>query len=160
MSNIVFYIKLERYLRQWLVNALGDPVQFPAGSNENAVIRRFIRKLPKDQVPEMAGQGLTAIRIPDSKAKPPQYYNYMGQHAKACIIEAIEDLFRRNLWAEIGYMKQCHCSLNSIITAWCEMHGIDDDYTETVRQKYYRMRTAYTKKGIFLSKMTRNSTDS
>lgn len=30
MSNIVFYIRLEPYLRQWLIHALGDPVVFPA----------------------------------------------------------------------------------------------------------------------------------
>lgn len=44
MSHIVFYIKLEPYLKQWLHNSLGNPVVFPPQSNENAVIRRFLRK--------------------------------------------------------------------------------------------------------------------
>ena len=68
MSHIVFYIKLEPYLKQWLHNSLGNPVVFPPQSNENAVIRRFLRKRPPEVQPEMAEDELTAIVIPDSKA--------------------------------------------------------------------------------------------
>ena len=159
MSSIVFYLRLEPYLRQWLVHSLGDPVVFPAQSNENAVIRRFLRKRPEDIRPELAADGLTAICIPDSKAKPPQYYNYLGKKAKATVKETIEDLFRANLWNEISDLTRRNCGLNKTIAAWCEMHGIDDDYSETVRQKYYRMRDSYNKKGIFLGSLTRNRTD-
>ncbi len=159
MSSIVFYLRLEPYLRQWLVHSLGDPVVFPAQSNENAVIRRFLRKRPEDIRPELAADGLTAICIPDSKAKPPQYYNYLGKKAKAAVKETIEDLFRTNLWNEISDLTRRNCGLNKTIAAWCEMHGIDDDYSETVRQKYYRMRDSYNKKGIFLGSLTRNRTD-
>lgn len=159
MSSIVFYLRLEPYLRQWLVHSLGDPVVFPAQSNENAVIRRFLRKRPENIRPELAADGLTAICIPDSKAKPPQYYNYLGKKAKAAVKETIEDLFRANLWNEISDLTRRNCGLNKTIAAWCEMHGIDDDYSETVRQKYYRMRDSYNKKGIFLGSLTRNRTD-
>lgn len=51
MSHIVFYIKLEPYLKQWLHNSLGNPVVFPPQSNENAVIRRFLRKRPPGGFP-------------------------------------------------------------------------------------------------------------
>ena len=159
MSSIVFYLRLEPYLRQWLVHSLGDPVVFPAQSNENAVIRRFLRKRPEDIHPELAADGLTAICIPDSKAKPPQYYNYLGKKAKAAVKETIEDLFRANLWNEISDLTRRNCGLNKTIAAWCEIHGIDDDYSETVRQKYYRMRDSYNKKGIFLGSLTRNRSD-
>ena len=39
------------------------------------------------------------------------------------------------------------------------MHGIDIDYIETVRQKYYRMRNAYNRKGMFLGSLTRKRED-
>ena len=148
MSNIVFYIKLEPYLKQWLHNSLGNPVVFPPQSNENAVIRRFLRKRPPEVLPELADDELTAIVIPDSKAKPPQYYNYLGKKAKAAVKETIEDLLTKR-----------DCGLNKTIAAWCEMHGIDDDYSETVRQKYYRMRTSYSRRGIFLGSLTRKHSD-
>ena len=159
MSKFVIYLKLEPYLRQWLVHSLGDPVVFPAQSNENAVIRRFLQKRPADMLPELADSDLTAVCIPDSKAKPPAYYNYLGKHAKEAVIGVIEDLFRQNLWNEIRDLTMGKAPLNKTIYAWCEMHGIDDDYSNTVRQKYYRMRDAYNKKGIFLGKFTRNHTD-
>lgn len=159
MSHIVFYIKLEPYLKQWLHNSLGNPVVFPPQSNENAVIRRFLRKRPPEVQPEMAENELTAIVIPDSKAKPPQYYNYLGKKAKAAVKETIEDLFRANLWNEMSDLTKRDCGLNKTIAAWCEMHGIDDDYSETVRQKYYRMRTSYSRRGIFLGSLTRKHSD-
>ena len=109
--------------------------------------------------PEMATEDLTAIVIPDSKAKPPQYYNYLGKKAKAAVKETIEDLFRTNLWNEMSDLTRRDCGLNKTIAAWCEMHGIDDDYSETVRQKYYRMRTNYSRRGIFLGSLTRKRSD-
>lgn len=38
------------------------------------------------------------------------------------------------------------------IYAWCEKHGIDIDYADTIRQRYYRIREQYAKKGIDLMK--------
>lgn len=66
MKDFVVYIKLEKYLSQWLTHSLGHPVRFPSQSNENSVIRRFIQKLPPGRQPEMAFEGATAIVIPDS----------------------------------------------------------------------------------------------
>lgn len=159
MSDFVIYLKLEKYLSQWLTFSLGCPVRFPAQSNENSIIRRFVQKLPEGKQPEMANDGLTPVYIPDSKAKDPSTYNYFGPKAKKALIEAIEDLFRRNMWAEIGDLLDGTVGLNKTIAAWCELHGIDDDYTETVRQKYYRIRNAYTKRGIFLQSLTRKRED-
>ena len=146
---------------QWLTHSLGNPGRFPAQSNENAVIRRFLTKLPEHKTPEMFQDGLTAIVIPDSKAKDVSIYNYLGPRAKEAVIESIEDLFRRNMWAELGDMMASDQSVgvNKIVAAWCEMHGIDDDYIETVRQKFYRIRKSYTTKGINLQSLTRNRGD-
>lgn len=160
MSAFVFYIKLEKYLTQWLTHSLGDPVRFPAQSNENAIIRRFLQRVPDGQKPELKVDDLTSIVIPDSKAKDPAVFNFLGPRAKDAVTEAIEDLFRRNLWAELGDMTiEQSIGVNKMVAAWCEMHGIDDDYVETVRQKYYRMRNAYTKNGIFLNSLTRKRED-
>lgn len=158
MSNMVFYLKLEPYLHQWLTFSLGNPVVFPPGSNENAVIRRFLTKLPRDKEPDIYQSGMTAVCIPDSKAKPPKIYNYLGPHAKQAIRGIIEDLFRQNLWFELRDVTLSG-GINRHIIAWCEMHGIDDQYCETVRQKFYRMRQAYNEKGIFLAEKQKKKRD-
>lgn len=152
MSDMVFYLKLEPYLHQWLTHSLGNPVAFPVGSAENALIRRFLRKLPSGCTPDLPDASMTAVVIPDSKAKPPHRYNYLGHSAKSAIRSVIEDLFRMNLWLEMQDMTNTCGGVNKKILAWCELHGIDDDYSEAVRQKYYRMRRAYDEKGIFLGK--------
>ena len=69
MKDFVFYIKLEHYLAQWLTHSLGNPVRFPAQSNENSVIRRFLQKLPPDKLPEMPSDDTVAIVIPRRKIR-------------------------------------------------------------------------------------------
>ena len=160
MSQFVIYIKLEKYISEWLTHSLGYPVRFPNGSNENAVIRAFIQQTPKGETPDTAAEGMTPIYIPDSKAKPPESYNYMTDSGKKAVREAIMDLFTRNLWNELRPIDSIKgVGVNTRIAAWCEMHGIGLDRVETVRQKYYRIRDAYKKRGINLQNFTRNNSD-
>lgn len=159
MSQFVIYIKLEKYLSEWLTHSLGCPVRFPNGSNENSVIRAFTQHPPEGELPETASEGMTPIYIPDSKAKPPESYNYMTDSGKKAVREAIMDLFTRNLWNELRPIDSINIGVNTRIAAWCEMHGIGLDRVETVRQKYYRIREAYKKRGINLQNFTRNNSD-
>lgn len=159
MSQFVIYIKLEKYLAEWLAHSLGNPVVFPTGSNENAVIRTFIQKLPEDTLPDAPSVGDIAICIPDSKAKPPSSYHYMGKKGKKALHEAIMDLFIQNLWNDLKRIENTNIGINTRVAAWCEMHGISLDRVETVRQKYYRIRDAYTKKGINLQSNSREKSD-
>ncbi len=159
MSQFVIYIKLEKYLSEWLTHSLGCPVRFPNGSNENSVIRAFTQQPPEGELPETASEGMTPIYIPDSKAKPPESYNYMTDSGKKAVREAIMDLFTRNLWNELRPIDSINIGVNTRIAAWCKMHGIGLDRVETVRQKYYRIREAYKKRGINLQNFTRNNSD-
>lgn len=151
MSRFVIYLRLEKHLSQFLRNSLGNPVEFPVNSNENAVIRTFIQKLPPGRIPDIPQDTDTAIYIPNSKAKPAEYYNYFGPKAKNVLIGCIRDLFRRSLWEELSQMPM-EDGISGKIEAWCEMHGIDIECADTIRQQYYRMRDSYNKKGIFLGK--------
>lgn len=159
MSNFVIYVRFERYLAEWLTHSLGNPVVFPSCSNENAVIRAFIQKTPDDETPQQPDDGDTAIAIPDSKAKPPETYNYISDSGKKAIREAVLDLFTRNLWNDLRNLENTPIGVNTRIAAWCEMHGIGLDSVETVRQRYYRIRDAYTKKGINLRNFSRKKSD-
>lgn len=158
MSKFCIYIKFEEYLREWLKHNYGEVVTFPFGSNENAIIRAFIQKLPKDRTPELNDGTKTAIAIPDSVAKPPEMFNYIGERGKKAIREAVKDLFIRALWADISQLEKTAVGLNSLIAAWCENNGIGIDRVNTVRQCYYRIRAAYAKNGINLRKNTKNRT--
>ena len=150
MSNFVIYLKVEPYLHQWLTHSFGDPVVFPANSNENAVIRRFTTKRPTDNLPEQKTDGDIAICIPYSKAKSPETYKFLSGSAKQALAESIDDLFRMNMWSDLGDLSDTSCKKMSAFRSWCENHGIDIDYAETIRMKWYRMRKAYQAKGVNL----------
>lgn len=156
MSNFVIYLDIEPFLRQWLCKSFGNPVIFPPQSVENSTIRRFTRIRPQNIDPDKPSDKNVAICIPDSKSKDPMTYNYLGPKGKEAIVECIEDLFRRNMWAELNDLSDCGCSVMKAIYSWCEMHGIDLDYANTVRQRYYRLRDSYTKKNCNLKKSRRN----
>ncbi len=156
MSRFVIYIELEPFVTQWLVHSFGNPVVFPAQSPENSTIRRFTMKMPADKLPEKQTEKSVAICIPDSKSKDPMTFNYLGVHGKEAVAECIEDLFRRNMWSELNDLSDCGCSVMKAIYSWCEMHNIDIDYANTVRQRYYRIREFYSRKNCSLMKTKRN----
>ena len=70
-------------------------------------------------------------------------------NAKMCA--ALVSLFRIHLWSDIA--PKIHADgLNRAIDDWCQSQGIDIDYREGVRQKFYRMRRSYETYGIILGK--------
>lgn len=98
-----------------------------------------------------------AIRLPDSKAKPVKEYCYLGPRARRAVKEMVTDLFKIDLWASLKDIADRSCRLSSLISAWCEQHGIGIDYEDTVRQCFYRMREQHVKKGLNLNSTTRIS---
>lgn len=159
MSKFVVYVEVEPYLKQWLTHSFGDPVEFPVNSNENAVLRRFITKRPINNQPEKPGERDVAICIPYSKAKNPETYNFLNGHAKQALTESINDLFRLNMWCDLGDLNDMSCKKMSAFRSWCVQQGIDIEYAETIRMKWYRMRKAYQEEGINLFNLKRCKKD-
>lgn len=159
MSKFVVYVQVEPYLKQWLTHSFGDPVEFPSCSNENAVLRRFLAKRPVNNLPEQPGKRDVAISIPYSKSKSPETYNFLNGHAKQALTESINDLFRINMWSDLGDLNDMSCKKMSAFRSWCEQQGIDIEYAETIRMKWYRMRKAYQEKGINLFNLKRCKKD-
>lgn len=156
MSQFCIYIKLQPFVKEFLIHSLGNPIVFPPQSVENSTIHHFIDRLPKGRIPETSNDELTAICIPDSKTKPSATYNFLSPRGKDAVIQCCELLFNRNMWTELGDMSSLGCKTMTAIYAWCEKHGISVDYADTIRQRYYRMRSSYTKRGIDLMKKERN----
>ena len=150
MSKFLIYLHVEPYIRQWLIHSFGNPVEFPASSSENAVIRRFTQKQPASLKPQKPSEDDVAICIPACKYKNPETYNYLSLQAKKALEESISDLFRINMWNDLGDLADTSCKKMSAFRAWCTMHGIDVEYAETVRMKWYRMRKSYQTKGVNL----------
>lgn len=155
MSKFVIYINLPKYLSEWLISHFGNPVVFPHSSPQNAIIRTFLLQRPADELPDTGGDGLTAIAIPDSVAKPPERFNHMKRLGKKAVAESCKDLFLRALWSDISPIVDSPVGLNSLIGAWCEQNGISVDHIETVRQCFYRIRKNFSSHGVNLRNPTR-----
>ena len=113
-------------------------MQFCAGSYLSAQSITCLSNLERD----------VAICIPYSKSKSPETYNFLNGHAKQALTESINDLFRINMWSDLGDLNDMSCKKMSAFRSWCEQQGIDIEYAETIRMKWYRMRKAYQEKGI------------
>ncbi|MCD8296818.1 MAG: hypothetical protein LUC88_04525 [Prevotella sp.] len=159
MSNYVVYVKVKPFIGQWLNFHFGDPIAFPSQSVENATIRRFLAKMPAGMQPLSKQDDEVSICIPDSKQKPVITYNYLGERAKACLIDTIEDTFRIQLWKDLNDLHDCGCSILKAIDAWCENNGISIEYDYTIKMRYQRMRRSYLKNGVDLRNKTHNHDD-
>ncbi len=153
MSSYCTYICLKPFVAQWLTNALGSPVRFPNGSPENAVMTRRCIPLPRGYSPDVPADGLTAVRIPDSRERPARVYNYLPPAGKRELEMLVESLFtlswRQELLREIV---RPGVNIDSTVRQWCRQHGIDPDYAETIRQRIYRWRAQLQQRGISTKK--------
>ena len=156
MKGMTFTLQMEQYMRQWLIHSLGEPVAFPPQSYENSIILRYISKRTEASCPAGGhrSDSLPSVEviIPDSNEKPSEFYHHMGRRGCRALVAAIDNLFRLDLWSACAPQIHSRVELNSFIDEWCERHGIDLDFREAVRQKFYRMRKSYREKGIILGK--------
>lgn len=151
MTNLLIYIPLTGYLRQWLIGRMGSPVSFPRGSYENAVIARHLSRLPKGLAPHLCGPDDVPVCVPVVHGKPPEVFNYFGRRGVAELTEAILTLFTLDMWHGIAPLLTS-ARLNDGINDWCKARGISLDNREAVRQRFYRIRKAYGERGIILGK--------
>jgi hypothetical protein len=159
MSDFVIYLRLKPFVRQYLEYHFGTPVKFDDHSVTNARIISVLTIRKKDEQPETASDDLTPICIPYSKQKDPASWNYVSEHGKRFIIEHIESVFMDNLWNEMRQMCGDDKKLQSAAFAWCEMHGIDLEYADTIRMRYYREKMKFLNHGIDLRSKNRKSKD-
>lgn len=157
MSKFVVYIELKPFIAQWAVHHFGCPVEFPPQSVGNARIIAILKKRPDGAVPDVERDGLTPVRIPYSKQKDPESWNYVTPSGKRFIAEYIEALFKDNLYKEFNEMCSEDSKLQTAAYTWCEMHGIDIDYADTIRQRFYRERERLLSCGVDFRKRNRSN---
>ena len=155
MSNILIYVKLPLYEREWCETHFGSPCEFPPASNLNNVIRHFSRIRPKDILPETQQEGELAICLMGSKSKKPEVYNYIGKHGKLAIAEAIDDLFTMHMWEDLTDIGCRNVQLTKLIRDWMDSNGISmaNNNFDNLRMKFQRIKESYKKSaGINVSR--------
>lgn len=155
MSNILIYVKIPLYEREWCEHHFGSPCTFPAATNLNNVIRHFSRIRPSGVEPDTQQPGELAICLMGSKSKKPDVYNFISTHGKAAIGQAIDDLFTMHMWEELTDIGCRSIAISKLIMDWMEQNGISmsgNNY-ENLRMKFQRIKDAYKNEaGINISR--------
>ena len=150
MKDILTYIPLGGYLRQWLVAHLGEPVRFPPRSAENALLTRLADRPTASTPPTLkCVGGAVAFVLPDSRRRPPERYYHLSRAAQREVVRAVERLFRLHLWSDCAQLVTAG-DINRGLDQWCRDNGISIDHADAVRNKFYRMRRDYDRYGIVI----------
>jgi hypothetical protein len=140
----ILYLPLNGYLAEWAKNRFGSPLVFPPRSYENALIARNISKRPKDAQPVTTkkSDGFVGIVVPTIHGRDWTTYNYLPRRGCAQIIEALEWLFRIDLWQSmIGSFGTSHFARD--LDEWRRNRGIHLDHLYALDKKLYRMKKDY-----------------
>ncbi len=154
MKGQTVTIKLKPYLVQWLTHAFGSPVRFPQRTYESILLSRLLEKRPAGvTLRPMSDEDCVRIVIPDNSKHRPETYNFLSLAAQRELAFTVENLFVLHLWKECFHLLFIRGSLNSGLNDWCARNGIGIDYRESVRQRFYRMRTIYRRYGVNIGKI-------
>ena len=147
MSSILIYVKLPLYEREWCEHHFGSPCSFPAASNLNNIIRHFSRIRPEGIPPETQQEGEIAICFMGSKSKKPEIYNYISEHGKTAIAEAIDDIFVMQMWEDLTDIGCRSVQLTALIRDWMDANGITQrgNNFDNLRMKFQRIKDCYKK---------------
>ena len=149
--QLIIYLDLSGYLREWLIHTMGTPVEFPHHSAENAILARRIGRLPRGVRPDLYRPDAVPVVVPSIRYKPSTEWNYLGRRGRVELTDAIDNLFCIDMWQclspQIGSGNLTRC-----IYEWCCERGITMDNVEAVRQRFYRIRNNYAKYHIILVK--------
>lgn len=148
MQTYLIYLHLRPYVREWLVNAYGEPVKFPEHGCENAEIRRHLIPLPVGKTPDVCRPGDVAIVLPNSSRRKLTTYNYMPQSGKDCIAGIINDIFDCDLKSSVRESVKNRVPIHLAVRAWRIKHGISIEHENTLKQRINRMIMSLRKKNI------------
>lgn len=153
---LTVYVPMPAYMRQWLRSRFGCPARFPAGSYENAILARHLTRPPRGAAPQLPSPLAAPVAAPSVRGKPAATHNYLPRRGMALLAASVSTLFTLDLWGG------CVCLLASESAAigegleeWCRSRSITPENREAVRQRFYRLRLSYARRGVILGKRYR-----
>ena len=152
MKDIVIYLDVPPYLRDYLVHSFGFPVSLPHRSYENILLSSLLK--PKSHRRRHLSDDATGLPvvIPKRSDKKPSVYNYLSDDGRLRVTRALKNIFKMHLWSDVFPLVNSHAPLNESIDQWCKSQGIAVEHREAVRQCFFRLRRNHEDYGIVLGK--------
>lgn len=150
MKDVLIYLDVPPYLKEWLTHTYGHPVRFPARGVENELLRCSTIRRPSTVPIDTPAPGRVAIALPDCDTHRPEFYNYLPRKARAQLTKTLQGMFTLQLWYAGLHALMSGAPLLRSLDDWCSSHGISASSTDAVRKKFYRLRKVYQPHGVKL----------
>jgi hypothetical protein len=145
MTVHVIYLKLEGYVRMWLVHHYGkkgqDPISFPKWSMENDVMQDNLQRKPKDWEPERK-HGCIAIKVPKREGLNRDVWCYLPERILVILRKTIMRHFVKDFMKFIATPNPATPTYKQRIEDFMKKNGIEDNKSnmETLLQIRVRKR--------------------
>jgi len=157
MSQYVIRLQLQPFIAAWLRSHYGDPVTFPARSAERLAVRRLTVSRRSD-AERLYGErqlesGMTTVEVsvPDCSYKRASTFHYLSRRGRRRLTQMVDDLFQADLFGQLTSRTARGSLLKDAVWDWCMASGIAPDHTDTIRQRFYRMRESHKQCGLATS---------
>lgn len=146
-NRFYIYLDIDPYLAQWFINEQGgnNPVQLKRGCMESNILEQFLKKTPKNGLPDLDKEHKLSIIIPEFRHKPPATYNYLPPKATQMLINCIRNRFDLELWNSLHKFTTLFKRQDELIYAFIEKHNIEINETNwnAIAKRYRRKRDLY-----------------
>lgn len=143
------YLDVDNYLRDWLCASYGstEHIAFHKGSAEAATLRAFLRKRTVADKPDLPRPSSVAIILPKSRDRDPNAWNVLPDKGRSMLLKAIKSRFDAELFTDVFPCMGVD-TLDALITAWMESHGIEisDTNFQSVIKRFNRRRSRFLAK--------------
>ena len=141
------YLDIDDYLAQWFIHDQGgnNPVHLIRGSIESSILEQFLLPPPEDYVPQVAGDGLLCIELPDFRSKDTRYNFYLPPKATEALKCCIRNRFDIAMWKALHRFSSLFKRQDHLIYAFMESNGIEmtEKNWNAIAKRYQRKRDIY-----------------
>ncbi|MBD5226881.1 MAG: hypothetical protein HDS67_02335 [Bacteroidales bacterium] len=144
MSEILLYLEMPAYLRDWLVWSHGgvSPIRPRRGSIESNILEQYLRPWPSDRIPDRPTEGCLTIALPYFKTKDPRSNSFLPESARKLFLHSVRIQFDNDLTKSLLGTAMTRETLSDAIAAFCEARAIEmtDTSIEAVTKRWRRLR--------------------
>ncbi|MDR0686919.1 MAG: hypothetical protein LBF79_05640 [Dysgonamonadaceae bacterium] len=151
--DVYLYLTAPPYLADFIHYIYGNPAFLPKYSVERNIIHKYVRRLQKDEKPDIGTGANVRILMPCFSDKDPRTYNALSPKAKQYLIKSFLEQFDVFLYRKIIQPKVfSKITLNEHIYLFMEKYGIEDNESNwcAISQRVYRLKKKLSSNNILM----------
>ena len=143
MAKHVLYIRMEKYLRQWILHKYGEePITFPKWSKETDFLQDHLQRKPKHWKP-VHDESCIAILGPRREGFYPSTWCYIPYYHLVKLRQMLTSKFLREFFEFLATPNPDLPTYKSRIIEFMARNGIEDDTTNLETLMKIRIRKGH-----------------